>query len=106
MGSRERPLEEREADFIKITETYLIQVNELDYAVRKKGDRNYYRYFGKLENALGYIREELLKEKYQKEADNLAKAIDIIQKERTEFEKFVKNSLQRIGFSDEKYLIR
>lgn len=100
-----RPLEEREAEFIKVTEDYYIQVEELDYCVRRKGDKNYHAYFGKFENALAWIKDQFYLDKLP-EARDLDQAVKIITSERENFENYIKNALKEIHWSDEKFLTR
>lgn len=67
-----RPLEEMEAEMIKVTDKYLIAVTTYDYAVRIKGNSRPIAYFGNFGNALAYVRSEMIR-------DGLEEARDVIQ---------------------------
>ena len=98
-----RTLEELEADFIRVTDKYLIQVNELDFCVRKRGNNNYRAYYGSLEHALEHIRAEIIREGLTNEARTLEDVITVITRDRENFEKFVKTALENIGYTNQKF---
>jgi len=86
-----RPLEEQEAEMIKVTDKYLIAVTAYDYQVREKGSRTVLAYFGRFENALTFIRDEMIKNELKDNARTLEDAIKIISYINTRFESVVKD---------------
>lgn len=85
-----RPLEELEAEMIRVTDKYLIAVTKYDYQVREKGNRSSLAYFGKFANAVSYIRDELIREGLQ-ESRNLFDAVKVFNDADRQFENVVKD---------------
>lgn len=85
-----RPLEELEAEMIKVTDKYLVAVTSYDYQVREKGNKAVLAYFGKFENAVLYIREQLIKDGLES-SKTLDDAIRVICDANEQFESIIKN---------------
>ena len=66
-----RTLEEMEADMIKVTDEYLIDIDPYNYIARRKGSPKVIGYFGNLKNALTCIYEDMCKRKLKNEAKSL-----------------------------------
>ncbi|MCR5728308.1 MAG: hypothetical protein K6G24_12685, partial [Lachnospiraceae bacterium] len=79
------------------TEGYMIQIGELDFTVEKRGDKNFKRFFSRLDLALRFIRSDLIKRDLRNEAETLDDVIKIITRERKEFEEYVKTALANMN---------
>ena len=103
--AKKRPLAEREAEFIEVTKDFLIQVNELDFCVRKRGKdvSQYHAYYGNLANALAHIRAEIIRDGLIDEARRLEDAINIITRQQEDFEAFVKTTMENVGYTNQKF---
>lgn len=87
-----KTLAEREASMLKVTDDYLLDIDEDNITVRKKGVNQALGYFGKVESALTFILDNMKKNKLSKDAKNLEDAVAIIKATNDEFSAVIKSA--------------
>jgi len=87
-----KTLEEREANMLKVTDDYLLDIDEDNITVRKKGVNQVLGYFGKMESALTFILDNMKKNRLSNNAKNLEDAVSIIKATNDEFSAVIKSA--------------
>ena len=89
---KRKTLAESEAEMIKVTDEYLIDIDPYNYIAKRKGVVKPMGYFGNIQNALGCIYDDMCKRRLQTDARTLSDAMSVITSCKEEFSAIIKGA--------------